>query len=72
MENSILFRKVIIGRGAVVRNSILMPRVEVAENVVLDGVIIDKNVRVNKGVKLISSDENPVIIEKNRVIGGGL
>ena len=47
-----------------------MPRVEVAENVVLDGVIIDKNVRVNKGVKLISSDENPVIIEKNRVIGG--
>ena len=72
VENSILFRKVIIGRGAVVRNSILMPRVEIEENVILDGVILDKSAHIKKGVKLISSDNNPVIIEKNKVVGGGI
>jgi len=72
VENSILFRKVKIGSGAVVRNSILMPRVEIEEDVILDGVILDKSVRIKKGMKLISNKEDPVIIEKNRVIGGGL
>ncbi|MGI6588421.1 MAG: glucose-1-phosphate adenylyltransferase subunit GlgD [Peptococcia bacterium] len=72
VENSILFRKVKIGRGSVIRNSILLPKVEIGEDVVLDGVIIDKNVQIKKGTQLIGSNENPVIIEKNQEIGGGL
>lgn len=72
VENSILFRKVKVGRGAVVRNSIVMSRVEIEENAVLDGVILDKSVRIKKGIHLISSKDTPLIIEKNRVIGGGV
>jgi glucose-1-phosphate adenylyltransferase len=72
VENSILFRKVKIGRGAVIRNSILFPKVDIGEDVVLDGVLIDKNVQIKKGMRLIGSNENPVIIEKNQEIGGGL
>ncbi|MDD2433492.1 MAG: glucose-1-phosphate adenylyltransferase subunit GlgD [Clostridia bacterium] len=71
VKNSILFRKVKVGRGAVIRNSVLFPKVEIEENVVLDGVIIDKNVQIKKGMQLIGNNENPVIIEKNQKIGGG-
>jgi len=65
VENCIMFRKVKIGRGAVIRNSILMPKVEIGENVVLDRVILDKGVSVHKGTKLISQNEDPIIIPKN-------
>ena len=71
VKNSILFRKVKVGRGAVIHNSILLPKVEIGEDVVLDGVIIDKNVQIKKGMQLIGNNENPVIIEKNQEIGGG-
>ena len=70
VEDSILFRKVRIGRGAVIRNSILMPKVEIGEDVVLDKVILDKGVCVKKGTKLLSDSEYPIVIEKNKVIGG--
>lgn len=72
VENSILFRKVKVGRGAVVRNSIVMSRSEIEEDAVLDGVVLDKSVLIKKGIQLIRNKECPIIIEKNRVIGGGL
>lgn len=69
VENSILYRKVKIGRGAVIRNSILMTKVEVDDDVVLDGVILDKGVHVKRGTKLVNISKEPVLIEKNQEIG---
>lgn len=46
VENSILFRGVKVGKGAVVRNSIVMQDNIIGQNITLDCVITDKNVVV--------------------------
>lgn len=64
VENSILFRGVKVGKGAVVKNCILM-----SENVVGDGcklayVISDKDVAVSEGTSLAGCAKKPYFINK--------
>ena len=47
VENSILFRGVKVGKGAIVRNSIIMQDNIIGQNAALDCVITDKNVVVS-------------------------
>ena len=47
VENSILFRGVKVGKGAVVKNSIVMQDNIIGQNTALDCVITDKNVVVS-------------------------
>lgn len=47
VENSILFRGVKVGKGAIVRNSIIMQDNIIGQNATLDCVITDKNVVVS-------------------------
>lgn len=68
MENSIIFRGVHIGKGAVVKNSILMQDTVVSENVVLDHVITDKNVVVRGGRTLVGYETYPLVIAKNSIV----
>ena len=67
VENSILFRSVIVERGAVVRNSILVQNSKVGQNAKLDYVLCDKDVRVTAGRCLTGSADRPVIVEKGAV-----
>ena len=64
VENSILFRGVKIGRGSVVKNSILLQDTEVAEGVSLSCVITDKNVRVRSGRVLSGHESIPFFLSK--------
>jgi len=68
VENSILSRGVKIGRGAVVRNSIVMQSTEVMNDVELMYVIIDKDVIVRENQKLIGHEKYPVVIEKRSIV----
>jgi glucose-1-phosphate adenylyltransferase len=70
VENSILFRSVKVGKGAVVRNSIIMQKCQIEENCVLDGVIVDKDVKIENGVQLTGTGEIPYIVEKGTVQKG--
>lgn len=70
VENSIIFRSVKIGKGAVVRNSIIMQKSQIEENCELDGVIIDKDVKIENGVKLTGTKETPYVVEKGAVQKG--
>ncbi len=65
VENSILFRGVKIGKGAVVKNCILMQATEVGAECQLTSVIADKNVVLEEGRVLTGSDSYPVYIDKN-------
>ena len=67
VENSILFRNVTIGEGAVVKNCVLMQNTVVAPGAVLENLICDKNVSIGAGVKLSGSMEKPFVIPKRRV-----
>lgn len=66
--NSILFRDVVVKRGAVVRDSILMQGTQIGENSTIESMICDKNVKINGGKKFISNCAYPMIITKNSII----
>lgn len=68
VENSILFRGVKIGRGAVVKNSILFQDVFTGENVKLDCVVADKNVVIRDGRALMGCETLPYYIEKGKML----
>lgn len=68
VENSILFRGVTVGKGAYVKDSIVMQRCDIAENAVIEHVICDKNVRITHGKWLKGEENYPLVIEKGTVI----
>jgi glucose-1-phosphate adenylyltransferase len=65
VENCVLFRGVHIGRGAVVRNSVLMQDDVIEEFVELENVILDKDVTVRSHGRLIGQRQYPIVIGKN-------
>jgi len=65
VENSVLFRGVTIAKGATVRNSIVMQNSVVEENASLNYAILDKNVVLTKGKRLMGESSWPVIVGKN-------
>jgi glucose-1-phosphate adenylyltransferase len=66
VKNSIIFRNVKIGKGAVVENSILMQGTVVGEDAALDHVIADKNTTIGKGLTHKGTKENLCFFEKNQ------
>ncbi len=56
--NSVLFPGVVVEKGAVVRDSIVMHDVRVARNAVLDRAILDKAVQVGEGARVGHGDES--------------
>ncbi|MDR2157258.1 MAG: glucose-1-phosphate adenylyltransferase subunit GlgD, partial [Clostridiales Family XIII bacterium] len=68
VENSILFRGVYVGKGSVVRNSILLPGTEVNDSAELEYVVIDKNVSVRNRSRLIGNADFPVVIRKGSLV----
>ena len=64
VENSILFRGVKVGKGAVVRNSIVMQDNIIGQNTSLDCVITDKNVVVSDKKTLGGCETLPYYIPK--------
>ena len=64
VENCILFRGVKVGKGAIVRNSIIMQDNIIGQNTVLDCVITDKNVVVSDKKHLGGCPELPYYIPK--------
>jgi len=68
VENCVLFRGVHIAKGVSVKNSILMQDDFIEENVELENVILDKNVRVSRGQRLIGAEKYPIVIGKNTAL----
>lgn len=68
VENCILFRGVHVGKGAVVKNSILFQDTIVSDNASLNCVIADKNVFVHEGVTLSGAPSIPFYLDKGRMV----
>ena len=65
VENSIIFRGVHVGPGAVVKNSILFQDTYVCSGAELNCVIADKNVMIKDNRKLSGHETMPFYIGKN-------
>ena len=68
VENSILFRGVTVGKGTVVKNSILMQDTVTGNNVSLNCVITDKNVVIREGRTLSGHESMPFFISKGAMV----
>ncbi len=64
VENSIIFRGVKVGRGTVVKNSILMQDTYTGSDVTLNCVITDKNVVIRDGRHLSGHETMPFFVGK--------
>lgn len=68
VENSVLFRGVVIKPGAIVRNCILNQSTVVEENAVVINTVTDKYARIESGVTVSGAPNNPYIVGKNKVL----
>ena len=68
VENSILFRGVKIGKGAKVKNCVLMQDTVVEDGANLEYVISYKNVHITAGKELKGTDTLQVFVEKRKVV----
>ena len=64
VENSVLFRKVVVEKGAQLDNCVIMQGAQIGKNAVLKNVICDKNVVISDGVELIGSPAYPYVLRK--------
>jgi glucose-1-phosphate adenylyltransferase len=68
VENCVVFRGVKVGKGTVVRNSILLQDTYVGENVNLNCVITDKNTVIRDGRNLSGHETMPFYIGKGVMV----
>lgn len=68
VENSILFRGVRVGKGTVVKNSILMQNTYTGDDVYLNCVVTDKDVTVKDGKMLSGHETLPFFIGKGTTV----
>lgn len=68
VKNSVLFRGVHIGKGAVVENCIIMQNSHIMDNCLAENIVFDKEVVLRSGRKLVGQDTYPMVIGKKTVI----
>ena len=68
VENSILFRGVRIGKGAKVKNCVLMQDTVVEDNASVEYVITDKDVTITEGKSLTGNDSFQVFVAKGQTV----
>ena len=68
VENSVLFRGVHIGRGAVVRNCVLFQDSEIMDGAELENVIFDKAVTIRRKGRLVGQPLFPIVVGKNTTL----
>ncbi len=68
VENSIIFRGVKIKKGAYVKDSIVMQKGVIGENVFIESVICDKDVQITEGRRLKGDRNYLLVVEKGMVV----
>lgn len=68
VENSVLFRGVRIGKGAKVKNCVLMQDTVVEDNASVEYVITDKDVTITEGKSLTGNDSFQVFVAKGQTV----
>ena len=66
--DSVIFRGVHIGKGAVIKNSVLFHGTYVEDNAELNCIVTDKDVHISSGVKLSGNENMPFYVQKKRKI----
>jgi glucose-1-phosphate adenylyltransferase len=66
--DSVIFRGVHVGKGSVIKNSVLFHGTYIEDNVELNCIVTDKDVHITSGVKLSGNENMPFYVQKKRKI----
>jgi glucose-1-phosphate adenylyltransferase len=66
-HGSVIFRKVVTGVNSEVRHSIVMEGTRIGEGCVVEYAILDKDVVLSPGIKIVGTKEEPAIISKGAI-----
>ena len=69
VENSVLFQGVYVGKGAVIKDAVIMPNTRIEDEVVIEKAIIGSEAIVGKGCKIGDGNKISVIASKEVVVG---
>jgi len=67
-HRSVIFRRVFTGEHSSINNAILMEGTYIGDNCVVEHAILDKDVVLNSGAKVIGTPENPAVIAKGKEV----
>ena len=65
VKQSIFSRGAVVRENAVVSDSIIMAKTEIKKDARVEYAIIDKNVIIEEGVRVIGTKDKPIVVEKN-------
>ncbi|OON94310.1 MAG: glucose-1-phosphate adenylyltransferase subunit GlgD [Candidatus Epulonipiscioides saccharophilum] len=68
VENSVLSRKVFVGEGAYIRNSVIMEGCTIGRDAIVENAILDKNVLVSSGQRVIGALDDIKVIGKDHIV----
>ena len=68
VKDSVIFRDVEIGEGAIVENCVVMQGASIGQNAVLRNLIIDKNVVIKPNRELSGAETYPLYIGKDTTV----
>jgi len=68
VDHSVVFRGVSVKGSSVIKNSIIMQCCTIEEGAYLENVILDKDVHVSAGERIIGLKEKPYVVAKRQVI----
>ena len=65
IENSIIFRDVVIEEGAKIKDCVIMPKCHIGKKAVLENIIIEKSVVIDEGEVHKGTDKRPAVISND-------
>lgn len=68
VENSIIGRGCTIQKGAVIKNSILLPDTFISENAIIENQVVDKHSKVIHVKELIASPQHPGYVKRGDIV----
>lgn len=68
LSHSVIFRNVKVEENSKIIDSVVMQGTKIGKNVHIENAIIDKDVVINDGAKLIGTAQSPIIIKKGETI----
>ncbi len=69
VENSVLFKKVFVGNGCVIKNSIILNGAYIGDNVYVENCIVESNETLLSNTSYVGRDGIKIISEKNNRYG---
>ncbi|HJV16460.1 MAG TPA: glucose-1-phosphate adenylyltransferase [Bacillales bacterium] len=69
VEKSVLFQGVNIGKGAIIKESVIMPDAVIGQNVVIEKAIIPSEVLIPDGMVIRSVDEEIILVTDELITG---